>query len=95
MDTDSEQTDTDTIFSNYPGYTDIRDGYLESRFLREIAILMAQCEKSVIFYYSDFGGSINSKTAFFGNFRGPEVVRLVNFSLPKVQTFIRLKIQSL
>ena len=23
-DTDSEWTDTDTIFSNYPGYTDIR-----------------------------------------------------------------------
>ena len=28
-DTDSEWTDTDTIFSKYPGYTDIRlDGYL-------------------------------------------------------------------
>ena len=27
-DTDSEWTDTDTIFSNYPGYTDIRlEGY--------------------------------------------------------------------
>ena len=42
----------------------------------------------------NFGESRRSKSAFSDKFRGPEFVSLVNFNLPKVKNFIKIKIQS-